>query len=144
MEKAREIIIVDASVVVKWFVDEKYTDHALKIREDYRDGKKDIWSTQLLPFEALNALRYNPEFGLQELRRAAEAMTRYRLALYPILDELKEASLSNALKYGITVYDSSYFSLAELLQRNFYSADEKLLLKLNETKNVHHVKDYAG
>ncbi|MEQ9715814.1 MAG: hypothetical protein ABGF52_09810 [Candidatus Asgardarchaeum sp.] len=35
-------VVLDASVIVKWFVKEIYSDIALKLREDYLKGKIDI------------------------------------------------------------------------------------------------------
>ncbi len=46
----QKVIVADASVIVKWFVE-----------GDYTMGRIDIWSTQLIPFEVLNVLRYNQE-----------------------------------------------------------------------------------
>lgn len=142
MEKAKEVVVFDASAVVKWFVDEEHTEQALRIRADYRDGKIDPWSTQLMPFEVLNALRYNPELGAQELVRAATALSTYRIALYPILDELKELCVTNALKYGVTIYEAAYLSLSELLHRKFYTADDNLLIKTKDVETIHHVREY--
>lgn len=135
-------MVLDASVVVKWFVKEKHTDAALRARHDYAAGMTDIWSTQLLPFEVLNALRYNPGFGLEELKAAAKALEGYRLALNPVLGELAEASVSDAMKYGITFYDAAYLSLARMLGRTMYTADEKLLAKVAKVKEASHIEEY--
>ena len=142
MEGGKEIVVLDASVVVKWFVKEKYTDAALKAREDYAAGRTDIWSTQFLPFEVLNALRYNPSFGLDELKKAAGALERYRLALNPVLGELAEASVSDAVNFGITFYDAACLSLARMLGRKMYTADERLLAKLARVKEASHIEEY--
>lgn len=144
MERAKEVVVVDASVVVKWFVDDAHTEHALRIRADYRKGNIDLWSTQLMPFEVLNALRYNPEFGTQELIRAATALCAYSIALYPILDELKERCVTNALRYGITIYDAAYLALSELLHKKFYTADEKLLMKTEDAETIRNITEYGG
>ena len=52
-------IVLDASVVVKLFVDEEYTDLSLQLLEDYLNGKVTLYSVQLMPYEVINALRYN-------------------------------------------------------------------------------------
>jgi len=144
VERAKEVIVVDASVVVKWFVEEEDTDKALQIRQDYQREDIDLWSTQLLPFEVLNALRYNPELGEQELIKSGYALSRYQIALYPILDELRDLSVKNALRYGISIYDSSYLSLAELTHRRLYTADRKFLAKTHESGTVQHISKYVS
>ncbi|MDG6938448.1 MAG: type II toxin-antitoxin system VapC family toxin [Nitrososphaerota archaeon] len=143
MERGKEIVILDASVVVKWFVDEEHTEAALTARDDYRDGRTDIWSTQLLPFEVLNALRYNPGFGLDELKSAARALEQYRLALHPVLGEMAEVSATAAVDLGITLYDAAYVALAKTMGRKMYTADEKLLAKAAKVKEVTHIEEYS-
>lgn len=59
-------MVVDASVVVKWFVEEVYTDKALKLRDDPVDGLIGVAAPQLLTFGLLNSLKYNPAFGLED------------------------------------------------------------------------------
>ncbi|MEM4186383.1 MAG: type II toxin-antitoxin system VapC family toxin [Candidatus Caldarchaeum sp.] len=65
-----EKIVLDASVVVKWFTKEKYSMQALAVKTKYEAGEVDIVAPQLLIYEVVNALRYNPAFGSDELRRA--------------------------------------------------------------------------
>ena len=36
MEKTK--VVIDASIVVKWFLEEEYSDKALKLRNDYVRG----------------------------------------------------------------------------------------------------------
>jgi len=74
-----EVIVADASVVVKWFVEEDYTDEALRLRDDYVERALEIASPDLLPYEVLNALRYNPSFGGSQLVKTAMALEKYSL-----------------------------------------------------------------
>lgn len=60
MERPQEIAVVDASVAVEWFVEEESTEQALAVMKDYEARRMDLRSTQLMPFEVLNAPRYNP------------------------------------------------------------------------------------
>jgi predicted nucleic acid-binding protein len=142
MERLEEIVVVDASAVTKWFVKEDYSADALKIRDDYINRLIDIAAPELLPFEVLNALRYNPEFGEKDLKESAKALTEYSLWLFPTLGKLAEKTIENALKYGLTIYDSSYLSLAELESKTFYTADEKLLAKLKDKPHARHISEY--
>ena len=143
MERAEEVVVVDASVILKWFVDEEYSDKALDLRDDYVSRMVDIASPELLPFEVLNALRYNPEFGEKDMKECAVAIERYGLWLFPLLGELAEKSIENALKYGISIYDACYVSLGELKTVIVYTADEKLLKKVKDTPWLRHISDYG-
>lgn len=142
MERPEEVVVVDASVVAKWFVQEEHSDKALGLRDDYIKRKVDIASPELLPFEVLNSLRYNPEFGEVDLKKSAVALEGYRLWLFPMIGNLAQHSIKNALKYGITVYDASYISLGEIRGATVYTADEALLEKLRGTEGIRHISTY--
>lgn len=142
MERTEEIVVVDASVITKWFVQEEYSINSLKLRDDYINRLVDIAAPELLPFEVINSLRYNPEFGEKDIKESAKALEKYSLWLFPILGKLAEKTIENAFKYGITIYDSSYLSLADLESKTLYTADEKLLAKLKDNPCIHHISEY--
>ena len=138
---ANKIVVADASVIVKWFVDEEYTDDALSLRKDYVDGNTDIACPDLLSYEVLNALRYNPELGEEHLKMAAEAMEKYNLWQYPVQGDLARLCIRNSFAYGISLYDSSYVSLAEHIDSMLYTADEKLLDKVGRNGKFKHISN---
>lgn len=138
----KKVAVADASVIVKWFVDEEHTKKALALRQAYVDGKLDLACPNLLPYEVLNALRYNPGFGEKATGMAAEALEKYQLWQYPILGELAALSIKNAYTYGITLYDSSYVSLAEYLDSPLYTADDKILDKVGKHERFRHISDF--
>lgn len=144
MERVEEVVVVDASVATKWFVEEEHSTNALELRDDYVNGLVDIEAPELMPFEVINALRYNPEFGEEDLKDSAKALERYSLQLFPLLGELAEKTIENALKYGITVYDSAYVSLAELEGKRLYTSDERLITKLKVVPWIHHIGEYKA
>jgi predicted nucleic acid-binding protein len=59
--------ILDASVVLKCFVDEEYTDKAIAMPDDYEKGETTIYSVQFMPYEVINAFCYNPSIGREDL-----------------------------------------------------------------------------
>ena len=138
----KKVIVADASVIVKWFVEEDYTKNALMMKKDYTMGTIDIWSVQLMPFEVLNALRYNQQLGQEEIGKASHSLSKFKIALHPILDDLAELSIEDALKYGLSVYDSSYLALSKIFDKELYTADEKLLSKVTGKERVVHLRDY--
>jgi predicted nucleic acid-binding protein len=142
MATNKNVIVADASVIVKWFVDEEHTKQALSLRRDYVAAKIDIACPNLLPYEVLNALRYNPELGEEHLKMAADAMEKYRLWHYPILGDLAKICLRNSFAHGISLYDSAYVSLAEYVDCTLYTADEQLLDKVGRNDRFQHISDY--
>ena len=142
MERETKVVVLDASVVVKWFVDEEGTESAIDIRQDYLDGRVDIRSSELMPFEVMNALRYNREFGHNDLCRCISALLKYQLKLYPLSEELGAMTVNNALNFGITVYDAAYVSISQLIGAVLYTADERLLSKLEGLENTANLSAY--
>lgn len=129
----QEKIVVDASVAFKWYVEETWTQEARNMIDDYQNGHIDIASVALMPFEVLNALRYAPNMGIIDLQTIAESLEKLSLDLRLLEGELSEKTVENALRYGITVYDSSYLSLGELEEIPVYTADERLLKNAKNT-----------
>ena len=136
-------MVADASVVVKWFVEEEYSDKALDLRDDYVDRVTEIASTELLSFEVLNSLRYNPELGEQDMKECAAALEKYSLWLFPLSGTLAEKSIEKALRYGLTIYDASYMALGELKGATVYTADKKFLKKVKGLPWVRHISRYT-
>jgi len=53
------LIVVDASVVLKWFVEEEWSEQARSLLEAYREEEELRFSApKLLEFEVANVLRY--------------------------------------------------------------------------------------
>ena len=66
--------MVDASVVVKWFVEEEHSREARLLRDAYANGVIDLAAPSLLPYEILNALKYSGAFGEDELKEVARTL----------------------------------------------------------------------
>ena len=138
-----EKITVDASVVFKWFVEEPGSGEARRLAEDYGRRLVDLASVELLPFEVLNALRYAPDTGMEELQVVARALDKLSLDLRPLTGDLSERSSENAFRYGISIYDSSYLSLGELEEIPVYTADARLIKKVGGDV-LRHISNYGS
>ncbi|KPV64875.1 MAG: Ribonuclease VapC3 [Candidatus Bathyarchaeota archaeon BA1] len=129
-------MVIDASVVMKWFIQEKDRDRALMLREKHVRGERLLLAPDLLAYEVCDSLRYNPEFTDGDVRDAVKALFELHLGLSsPTIRDMDKAS-ENAFKYDITVYDASYLSLADLEESSLITADEKLYEKVKENPLV--------
>ena len=137
------LVIADASGVVKWFVEEEGSDSAIRLRDDYVDRALDIASPDLLPYEVLNALRYNPAIGERQLKEIADALEKYDLWLHTITGDLAATAIENALAHGISVYDSAYLSLGIVKDAVVYTADRRLMDKTGHER-LRHITSYPG
>jgi len=137
----RREIVIDASVAVKWFVEEEYSDQAIKLKDLHVKGEIDLVAPSLIYYEVLNALRYSGVFKLEELGLIARLLEDLQIRLYPPRSVVMARAVELSLKYDITVYDASYLSLAEHLNTVVYTADKELLRKISGFKRAIHIKD---
>ena len=138
-----EKVVVDASVVVKWFVEEEYSKEALMLRDSYADGAIDLIAPSLLRFEVINALKYSGAFGEDELKEVLRALDDYQITLFDLEGDYGEKAIEIVMRKGITMYDAAYVALALVQDATLYTADEKLLEKVNEFKQVRHVREFT-
>jgi len=139
MEK-ETLLILDASVAVKWFTMEPLRDKALIIRDKYVNGKLDLEAPSLLYYEVANALRYNPRFGIEEVRSAVRALEDLAITIYDFKGELASRAVELAYRFGITVYDAAYVALAAIRNATLYTADKEVVMKVS-SENVKHLSE---
>ncbi len=136
-------VVVDASVVVKWFVKEEYSREARLLRDAYVNGFIDLVAPTLLPYEVLNALKYSGAFGEDELKEVAKVIDDYQFTLYNLEGEFAKKAVELAMRKGITIYDAAYVALAEVLNTVVYTADEKLIRRVRMPIRVKHVLEFS-
>ncbi len=123
-------IVLDASVIVKWFIDENDSDKAEIIKEQFINEKINIIIPSLLYYEVLNTLKYSKLFNIDELNLVGESIENYGFKAVVIKDEIREKMVEIAIKHDISIYDASYIALAEKFNTQLITADEKISKKL--------------
>jgi len=134
------LLILDASVAVKWFTMEPLRDKALIIRDKYVNGELDLEAPSLLYYEVANALRYNPRFGIEEVRSAVRTLEDLAITIYDFKGELASRAVELAYRFGITVYDAAYVALAAIRNATLYTADKEVVVKVS-SENVKHLSE---
>ena len=141
-----ENLIVDSSVIVKWYVMEERTEQALKLRDDYIEGKLTLSAPSLMLYEVLNAVKQaKKDISIKTLEAVAESLTLYGIRVHELLGELARLTVKTAIENEVSVYDAAYIALAKLSDTTLYTADEKLKESLRNEyqKYVAHIKDYG-
>jgi len=135
--------VIDASVILKWFTQDKESDleKSMKIREDYRKRKIDLLAPELLIFETTNVLRYKESLNDELILKAIASIYAMDI-LMPVNLQIMEKALKLARKYGITVYDSAYLSLAQFSGCYLITGDKKLFQKVKEIPGIIYIDDY--
>lgn len=123
-------IIIDANVVVKWFIEEIDSDKALFIRDKFIDGKVKLYVPTLLYFEVLNALKYSQLFKPGELDDAGESLENYGFNVITIKNEIRTHMINVAVDYDLSIYDASYLGLGIGSEKILCTADDKIIKKL--------------
>ena len=135
-------VVVDASVVVKWFVEEEYSKEALILRDSFVDGVTDLIAPSLLCFEVINALKHSGAFGEDELKEVLRALDDYQITFFDLDEGYGEKAIEIAMRKGIAIHDAAYVALALAEDATLYTADEKLLGKVKEFKQVKHIREF--
>lgn len=136
--------VVDASVVVKWYVPEKHQEPARDLRDDYLEGDHDLSAPRLLPYEVVNALRYGGHYDGDRLRAAAESLSQYGLDLVPF-EAMPTLISTVADELDVTIYDAAYVALADHRGTRAYTSDDALVAATAGTDyddHVAHVGEY--
>ncbi len=136
MERSPQTVIVDASVVAKWFIPEEDSDKAVKLRNRHIDGSLTLMAPDLIVYEVVNALTYHPEISDEAIREDIEALFMIDLELVPPSTELVASIADKARQLAISIYDSSYLVLAEITATNLVTADKKFYDRVKETRQV--------
>jgi len=125
--------VIDASVAVKWFSEEEGTERALEVRDGHIDGRRTLVAPDLIVYEIANALRFKTEFTGEYVARAVGDLLDLQMDLIEPGRELIRLGSELAYRYGITVYDSSYLALGELMGIEVYTSDKQLYERARES-----------
>ena len=126
-------IVVDSSVVAALVTPEEYSDWASKRLSEYDD----FHALDLNYYEVANAIkhkksdRFSANDAVKAFTQAAEMMDLYAVHNF---SEVINNAITLALELNITVYDAAFLSLAEKLDTQLLTLDQKLVKKLEGTK----------
>ena len=108
-------VVVDASLALKWVLEEEYTEKALALRDQWRVTGQAVIAPSIFRSEVTNALHQSSRQGHLSRSDAAEALD-ILLSLVAIRDPIELYSralvLAGDMALGST-YDALYVALAE-------------------------------
>lgn len=135
-----EEAVADASVVVKWFLDEEFSAQARALRDDFVMGRISLQVPSLLFYEVLNALCKTRLFTRDELVLAARSLSKFGLETQEPQGPALECIAREAGSSSSSAYDASYVALASAKGTQLYTADEELVRAYPEI--ARHIGDY--
>ncbi len=107
-------LVLDASVVVKWFskAGEEDLAKALEIRSLHIEEQSSIMVPDILYHEVGNALIHKQELSLEEVLSAVEFLFGLHMATVNISEDLLSGSVRLARQSGMSEYDACYAAVA--------------------------------
>jgi len=136
------LLVLDTSVILKWFKEEDYTDVAIKIKEEFVDGLHEIVVPDLLLYEFSDAMKYSKIFDRETIKESLYHLIELGIHIVIPTEEMLLKAIDMAYSFDITIYDAVFVSLAELINAVFITADEKLYKKVKELKFVKFLTDF--
>lgn len=136
----RPLYIVDASVIIKWIAKEDFSEHALKLRNDFLQNKIELGIIEFAYYEVLNYFaKHIPTVALLFLSEL------FMLKMIEFKISLKNSAKSISIMEQIpqvSFYDASYHATAIENNGTFITADEKYYRKAKSFKHITLLKDY--
>ena len=127
------MLVIDASIAVKWVVEEEGTPQALALRQ-----REKLIAPELLVAECANILwkkAARDELSREEALLAAKLLQSAEIELLP-MRPLFETATGLAIELDHPAYDCIYLALAVENDCPFVTADERFLRKLGQSRRV--------
>jgi predicted nucleic acid-binding protein len=141
VERTPQTLVIDASTVAKWFLQEEDSDKALGLRDAHIDGRVELTAPDLIVYEVANALNYNPRVSNEQLTGRIQDLFDYDLDIVPPSAEFIARILRTARELSVSVYDASYVALSDILATNLVTADRKLHDKISKKRQSYLLRE---
>lgn len=121
------IVVLDASVLIKWFIKEPDSEIALKYKEDLLRGKVGIALPDLALYEVLNVLRFKPGVTEEAIKTILPSLFELGLEIITPSRRLLEETLHLSFATELSIYDCVYLALANELGARLVTADKRIV-----------------
>lgn len=130
------MLVIDTSVVIKWFIEEKDSAKAALLKDKHINGKTILIAPDLLAYEAANVLIFSKIFSPVEINRCLEDLYALEIDFISPSIDLLSIAAEFAIHKHLSIYDASYLALAKELDIRLVTADEKFFNSCKELKCV--------
>jgi len=125
------VVVVDASIALKWILNETDSSKALTLLADWNDREIEVYAPSLLVYEVTNVLYRRVRKGEMPFYDARRGLTEI---IYKVVEiEFPEDPAFNiramelGQKFGLpAAYDAHYLALAESKECELWTADTRL------------------
>lgn len=127
-----ERLLLDTSIIVKWYHEEENTDIARLILEKHKQRIVSIIVPDILGLELANALKFGIKFPDQIVKESISSFYALDLSFIPLTRKIIEGAVQLITELSITSYDAVFLYLAQSEKIPLITADRK-----------HHQKKYS-
>lgn len=127
------MVVVDASVVFKWLVEEDVptTQAAQDLLARFLSGVEKVIAPDVLLYELGNVFASKTKLSLKEAKSNWQEFVKFELPIfYPNLKFISKC-LEFAKNYHVSVYDAAYAVLAKDKKCNLITADGNFVSQVN-------------
>jgi len=123
----KKIIVIDTSVVVKWFVNESGSEKAREILKNLNEQKIKIIFPKIIFLEAINALQFGGgKLKKDELRDVLNLLAALpNVEFVEINNEILLQTIDISFDFKIAAYDSVFIAFAKRNNCVLLTADRK-------------------
>jgi predicted nucleic acid-binding protein len=128
------LVVVDASLAVKWLINEVYTDEAFALARSWVIMGTQPVAPYLLPVEGANVLYRRAVQQDLSLQAAIRLLGEFISAGIELMEpggfHQRALNLADSLRQG-AVYDAHYLALADMIGCELWTADERFFRAAN-------------
>lgn len=137
MAKAPIRVVLDTSIVIKWFrTEEPDVASALKLVEDHIEGRVRLLLPEWLFCELANVLRFKPGMTATTVKQALSALEDLSPEVIGLSDAQLEKAVEIAFETRLTVYDALFMAAAVHEGLPLVTADRRLAQKARSVAKV--------
>ncbi len=142
-------LVLDASVVIKWYIEEDLLEPALCLKERAKAGSVSVAVPRFFFVEAANVLWKKVALGKgSDLKRSDAKGIFSRILDLPFQviedDEILLKALDLSLDHSMSIYDGMYLASALRFKASFVTADNVLVRRLAGSSLADHVSYLGG
>jgi predicted nucleic acid-binding protein len=137
-----ESLVLDASVIAKWYNKEQYSDRALRFMNGYIEGVLTLSEPIIVLYEVSNAIYKNPQLEASDALKAIKSLMSL---LKDVVETPSSMDLWETMRLARMVktsfYDASYIYHAKKCNLKLVTADDDMSRKAMGIVEVIHLKE---
>lgn len=124
-----EKIVVDSSIVVKWFIDEEGSKKARLLFKEHQEERISLYAPDIIIIEVVNALFFKADFPKNQLKDVVRKLFQAEIKFVYLEQYLIQKSVDIMIEHKIASYDALFTALAQDLDCPLIINDRKHHLK---------------